>query len=742
MRIVNLIVVLFLLSSVYSITPITSCQDINSPGEYVLLNDVSISGDTCFSINTDDVILNCNGHRITGDSTYKKYGVSIYKKDNVKVLNCNIAKFYYNIYSSKSSNLLFENISLVQADKHGAYITTCQNVTFDGLTMALNSEDGVRIGGTPDASFYHVIGNRSGDAVGIEATYCDNLYVEDYNSSQGHRTLLVEDSDYIQLKSIYSSEDVYGIIGKDLRYPLIEDYTAKTLSHKAIWLSDDDGVGIQNAIIRDVSVSTISNDNAIVVSNAPNLIMEGVSVKNCQKDGSISISHAVNAQIKDISVSFSSGGNGLTLVDSNNTYVNNVTVNGSGEYGISIGEAHGISVANVSIRNTADLGVYVHELNSSEFENMFIYGAGHEGVKLSGSFYNTFYNISTIHNNYTGFSFSFGSSYNNLTLLNSTLNKQNGLVFYYAEHNIVQNASVTFNYENGVEFDINCPYNLVANSTISNNVVCAIQPITGCGSSKDKYGNVWFYNTFSGIVADSIISNSYSYGIRMAYDNGTNIITRNHIINNSDFGIRWSNDYPDLIYDNFFNNTYNVPDSGYGNDTWNTSLHSGTNIVGGSLIGGNFWAKPDGTGFSETCADTDMNGICDASYSLSSYDIDYYPLTYPNNLTTSSGCLIFVPPTPDNDTFLYNQTYLPVNITNASEYNYTLAVINLYNYSAFNSSYSCTTLPCFNNFTNLEDGVYYIVGELYLTNGSVCESEVRTIGISNSAGSFQCDLLT
>jgi PKD repeat protein len=59
----------------------------------------------------------------------------------------------------------------------------------------------------------------------------------------------------------------------------------------------------------------------------------------------------------------------------------------------------------------------------------------------------------------------------------------------------------------------------------------------------------------------------------------------------------------------------------------------GPNIVGGPYIGGNFWGKPDGTGFSQTHADADLDGFCDEPYVIYSEPnypslstIDYLPL--------------------------------------------------------------------------------------------------------------------
>jgi YVTN family beta-propeller protein/parallel beta-helix repeat protein len=91
-------------------------------------------------------------------------------------------------------------------------------------------------------------------------------------------------------------------------------------------------------------------------------------------------------------------------------------------------------------------------------------------------------------------------------------------------------------------------------------------------------------------------------------------------------------------YNNYFNNTVNIK---FGDsektDAWNTSLVSGTNIVGGPYIGGNFWAKPDGTGFSQICVDLDGNGIGDLPYNIYEDEFDYLPLVSLSNSVTPTA---------------------------------------------------------------------------------------------------------
>lgn len=88
-----------------------------------------------------------------------------------------------------------------------------------------------------------------------------------------------------------------------------------------------------------------------------------------------------------------------------------------------------------------------------------------------------------------------------------------------------------------------------------------------------------------------------------------------------------------LIYNNYFNNTNITIKNGTGN-AYNTAKASGKNIVGGTYIGGNFWGKPDGSGFSNKATDTDRDGISDSAYSIpGSIYIDHLPLVVPAPLT-------------------------------------------------------------------------------------------------------------
>ncbi|AKB69090.1 NosD domain-containing protein [Methanosarcina mazei] len=126
-------------------------------------------------------------------------------------------------------------------------------------------------------------------------------------------------------------------------------------------------------------------------------------------------------------------------------------------------------------------------------------------------------------------------------------------------------------------------------------------------------------------ITDNIIRDNKA-GISVGSTSGT-LITSNVIEGNLGYGV----DCPFVqgetkIYNNYFNNDVNITAYPYNSLTLNIGISNGPNIIGGPSIGGNFWGKPDGTGFSQICPDDDNDGFCDESYILDEFAIDYLPL--------------------------------------------------------------------------------------------------------------------
>jgi len=84
------------------------------------------------------------------------------------------------------------------------------------------------------------------------------------------------------------------------------------------------------------------------------------------------------------------------------------------------------------------------------------------------------------------------------------------------------------------------------------------------------------------------------------------------------------------IWNNYFANAVNVDLSAgvVANASWNAEKTAGTNIVDGPFLGGNYWATPDGTGWSQLTQDRG-DGFCTDPYVLDGNNTDFLPLHLP-----------------------------------------------------------------------------------------------------------------
>ena len=179
--------------------------------------------------------------------------------------------------------------------------------------------------------------------------------------------------------------------------------------------------------------------------------------------------------------------------------------------------------------------------------------------------------------------------------------------------------------------------NIIINNTAADNNV----GIFLNGSSKNILNNnialnntygIFLQNSSNNNIINGNVASGNDYGI-IVYSNN-NTLSGNNISNNILAGIYLAGTGNNTIYNNFFNNNKNF-DSGINfnnfENNWNVTKTPGFNIVGGSYIGGNFWTNPIDKGFSQTCVDSNIDGICDSPYTVqisATDNIDYLPLAY------------------------------------------------------------------------------------------------------------------
>lgn len=240
-------------------------------------------------------------------------------------------------------------------------------------------------------------------------------------------------------------------------------------------------------------------------------------------------------------------------------------------------------------------------------------------ISLSYSSYNTISENSLFNG-----SISMGeSSRNNLT--NNTIEKGSIFLGVWCSLNLISKNNIS----NGWGVSIAC---CGGGDIISDNL------ISNCSTGVSTYDhgidviNNSIIDCYSGIDISQSPSRIYnntllncSTGI-IVTDSSTDILN-NVIISSAECGLSIPDRESDeRIYNNYFNNTINVRLGNHSEYTWNNSRISGTNIVGGPYLGGNYWANPNGTGFSEACTDSDGDWICDSPYNVNGSDFDFLPL--------------------------------------------------------------------------------------------------------------------
>ena len=124
---------------------------------YTLISDVNAQGD-CFSINTNGIVLDCNGHTITGNGT--GYGIRNYGGIYVAIKNCKINNF------TNGVNLVFSQISTIQNitvsnNTRGFLIEGNSQSNYISNSTANNNYYGVYLGFKTDGAQQNTMGNSS-----------------------------------------------------------------------------------------------------------------------------------------------------------------------------------------------------------------------------------------------------------------------------------------------------------------------------------------------------------------------------------------------------------------------------------------------------------------------------------------------------------------------------------------------------------------------------------------------------
>lgn len=437
-----------------------------------------------------------------------------------------------------------------------------------------------------------------------------------------------------------------------------------TLCAGTYYMNDtyNDGIVIENngTLVIDTDYLELDCNGAIIIGNSDGygIFMENrtnVTIRNCviqSYERAINVYNTNNSEIIDNNIG-----------DSLGTTTSGIYIRTSTELNISNNSVHDIAGDGITMlgllggmKPNSDNIFYNNSINSSTGdgldltvdENSTIY---HNVIELNGmsGIYASGYNHS-IYNN----------TIRNNTLKGINLEESNTTIF---ENNISGNTG------SGVSVTAN--NNTIYNNTITENnegiyvIVANFIDIYNNTINLSSAESIYLSDSTNCNVSNNTLLNG-TYGIRVAGVSLSNNIISNNATGNTVRGISIESGL-NLIYDNYMSeNLIPVQDSAAGNN-WTSENQTGTNIIGGSIIAGNYYDNYSGN-------DTDGDYIGDTAYVVEGNGAsDNYPLWYPTPVITAT----LVYPTATG------------NVTQDVPFNYTLNV-------------SCTNANCGNINVSLD----------------------------------------
>ncbi len=325
------------------------------------------------------------------------------------------------------------------------------------------------------------------------------------------------------------------------------------------------------------------------------------------------------------------------------------------------------TIQDCNFSNNYDSGMLIlHSNGNYIINNTFINGRW-LGLNIYGSNNNIVRSNILSGNQQYSILLQLNSGYNNVSE-NQISTNSGGIRVYYSNNNNITLNNISDSDWEGIRTD-HSDFNIIKNNIINNSLRASADGIRLDYSENSSVFNNTIESSRNGIyLSEGSKNNTFSENNILRNSNAglylnisnENLIFSNNIMQNT-VGISFNVSSNNKIYNNNINNTNNYYffDTSYSN-SWNKTKALGHTIIGGSYLGGNFWASPNGTGFSQTCADVDKDGICDSPYVLDGNNTDYLPLVI--NFTQFSGAII--------GKFAYSSgTGIPgvtVNLTNAS----------------------------------------------------------------------------
>ena len=614
-----------------------------------------------------------NSFNSNGNGSIQEAAIFISSSDNSTISNNTIINNTYGIYLYYSSNCTLKSNNLTNNQRsffvEGGGSNLIHNI--DGNNNTINNKP-----------IYYWIShsnetiNLSSNPGYIAVINSQNITIQDLNMSYNGQGIFLDNTSNSRIINVTANYNYIGIQINSQAYSASRILTTNNtitnnsvnyndLSGIAVYYSDNtslinnslsyNGFSIQSTISPAINLwlnnkiimkNNTMNNNKYNLFLFRNLNLFQMDIDTGNKINGKSVYYLINQANTEINSSHNPGF--LAIVNSTNMTVRNLNITNNGENflfdGLNNSRIYNIT-SSISVNS-----FIINNTHNSVFSSITAIDSLQDALDFTSSTNNTIINLNFSQQGIDGITFVdcdknfiYNSTFKhgprgstgrglylqhtNNTLIDGvyTYNISYGITISNGYNNIITNSI----FENNTDGNMNgkgIEINSANNNTFMNVMVNGSMACDFCGG-------VMLYNSNNNTFIN-LTSINNAYGIFFVGTSKYNVINNSKIENNTIYGLyfyEWSGSPQyNLIYNNYIRNNinyYNYSASliNYFNTT-KTLLTSGTNVIGGSYLGGNFWATLNNTGFSQLCNDSDSDGICDTEYNIDGLNYDYLPL--------------------------------------------------------------------------------------------------------------------
>ncbi len=477
-------------------------------------------------------------------------GIEAYINTSFVANNTINSNSYSGIFLNSSHNTTIQNNTLGSNSVNGLNATNSRNNTIRGNVVRSNSNDGLSLNFSSNNSMegnmvfsggnagIYIVRNSTNNTIinnSIDLNSQNGIYISGNSTNNSIiNTLLRQNSvDAIRIDSTSNYTNITGnfISGNNRGIYILNSGGARL--HNNTMTGDSTGMLIQNSGGLNMTNNSISSLNAgfdvrgNVVADFDNWIDNSSTIGNKpiyywvrqynQTMGSetnaayIAVVSSSNITVRDLNPR--SNAQGIILVNSSDSAVNNTNVSAASQYGIYLLLSNNNIIANSSSswNDAGSVGIYIQNSTNNTIRNITA-NFNPSGIELDRSDNNTIENITSSSN--TGSALQFTSSYNN-TISNSTFNSNagHGLVFTAAKNNTVRAVIARLNTFQGILLQTNGDGNFITNNTLSVNT----------------QNGIYVSQSNNNTIEHNILSSNNQSGIFITGVNGVNL----NSINNS-----------------------------------------------------------------------------------------------------------------------------------------------------------------------------------------------------------------